>query len=110
VTGVKALSVDGATVRCEQELASGRDVYVLPLPAVVAVKEGINLPRYPSVPGRLRAKRKPLESSSPARAASRLEKLALALPPGAGKQVAILGEGAGAADAVVSVLAELGVL
>ena len=117
VTGVKALSVEaplggagGACVRCEQELASGRDVYVLPLPAVVAVKEGINLPRYPSVPGRLRAKRKPLEASSPARAPSRLEKLSLALPPGSGKQVAILGEGAGAADAVVGVLAELGIL
>ena len=31
------------------------------MPAVVTVKEGINLPRYPSVPGRLRAKRKPLD-------------------------------------------------
>src|SRR5262249_3639154 len=29
----------------------------LPLPCVVTVKEGINLPRYPSLPGRLRAKR-----------------------------------------------------
>ncbi len=106
VTGVKALSIDGASVRCEQELASGRDVYVLPLPAVVAVKEGINLPRYPSVPGRLRAKRKPLESSSPARPPSRLEKLALRLPPGSGKQVQILDD----ADAVVGVLDELGIL
>jgi electron transfer flavoprotein beta subunit len=110
VTGVKALSVEGTSVRCEQELASGRDVYVLPLPAVVAVKEGINLPRYPSVPGRLRAKRKPLEASSPARPPARLEKLRLRLPPGSGKQVQILGEGAGAADAVVGVLDELGIL
>ena len=28
----------------------------MPLPAVVAVNEGINLPRYPSLPGRLRAR------------------------------------------------------
>ncbi len=40
--------------------ASGRDVYAIPMPAVVSVLEGINLPRYPSVPGRMRAKRKPL--------------------------------------------------
>ena len=33
----------------------------MPLPAVVGVKEGINLPRYPSVPGRLRAKKKEVE-------------------------------------------------
>jgi electron transfer flavoprotein beta subunit len=110
VTGVKALSVVGTAVRCEQELASGRDVYLLPLPAVVAVKEGINLPRYPSVPGRLRAKRKPLEASSPARPPSRLRKRSLALPPGSGKQVQILGDGPGAADAVVAVLDELGIL
>ncbi len=61
-TGLKAVTVDDGTVRCEQEVASGRDVYVLPLPAVVTVKEGLNLPRYPSVPGRLRAQRKPLEA------------------------------------------------
>ena len=36
----------------------GWEVFELPLPAVVAVREGINLPRYPSVPGRLRAKKK----------------------------------------------------
>src|SRR4029079_19837106 len=58
-TGLKALTVDGGTARCEQETAGGRDVYVLQLPAVVTVKEGLNLPRYPSVPGRLRPQRKP---------------------------------------------------
>ena len=65
VTAVKAISFEDGHARCEQEVAGGRDVYVVPLPAVVAVREGLNLPRYPSVPGRLRAKRKPLESSSP---------------------------------------------
>ena len=36
--------------------AAGRSTRC-PCPAVVAVKEGINLPRYPSVPGRLRARK-----------------------------------------------------
>ena len=54
-TGLKGVTVDGGRVRCEQEVAGGRDVYDLPLPAVVTVLEGLNLPRYPSVPGRLRA-------------------------------------------------------
>jgi electron transfer flavoprotein beta subunit len=80
------------------------------MPAVVSVKEGINLPRYPSVPGRLRAKRKPLEASNPARPEPRLEMVRLKLPEGSGKQVQVLGEGAGAAPAVVEVLSELGVL
>ena len=97
-------------MRCEQEVPGGRDVYVLPMPAVVGVLEGINLPRYPSVPGRLRAKRKPVDASSPARPAPRLEMVKLALPPGSGKQVQVLGNGADAAPAVVGVLTELGLV
>jgi electron transfer flavoprotein beta subunit len=110
VTGVKAISVQDGGLRCEQEVLGGRDVYNLPMPAVVTVKEGINLPRYPSVPGRLRAKRKPLETSTPARAEPRLEMVRLTLPPGSGKQAEILGDGAGAAPAVVGVLHELGLV
>jgi electron transfer flavoprotein beta subunit len=109
-TGLKALSVEDGSVRCEQEAGGGRDVYVLPLPAVLTVKEGLNLPRYPSVPGRLRAQRKPLESRTPARPAARLEKLRLEVQQGAGKQAEVLGEGAGAAPRVVEVLREIGVL
>ena len=110
VTGVKAIAISGGRARCEQEVPGGRDVYDAPLPAVVAVKEGINLPRYPSVPGRLRAKRKPLAASQPQRPPARLEMLRLELPPEAGKQVRILGQGPEAAPAVVEILSELGVL
>ena len=110
VTGVKALSVQGATVRCEQEVAGGRDVYELPLPAVVTVKEGLNLPRYPSVPGRLRAKRKPLEPTQPQPQPARMPMVRLKLPESSGKQVQILGRGAEAAPAVVEMLRELGVM
>ena len=109
-TGIKALSVEAGSVRCEQEVAGGRDVYQLPLPAVVTVKEGLNLPRYPSVPGRLRAKRKPLEASQPQPQAARMPMVRLKLPEAAGKQVQILGRGADAAPAVVEVLRELGVM
>ena len=110
VTGVKAIEIQNGSVRCEQEVPGGRDVYEVPLPAVVTVKEGINLPRYPSVPGRLRAKRKPLDASTPTRAKPKLEMVKLALPPGSGKQAEVLGDGAGAAPAVVGVLHELGLV
>jgi electron transfer flavoprotein beta subunit len=109
-TGLKALAVDGGDIRCEQDAAGGRAVYVLPLPAVVTVLEGLNLPRYPSVPGRLRAQRKPLETRTPERPAARLEKLRLEVPEGAGKQAEVLGEGSAAAPRVVEVLRDAGVL
>ena len=85
-------------------------MYVLPLPAVVTVLEGLNLPRYPSVPGRLRAQRKPVETRSPVRPDARLEKLRLVVPEGEGKQAEILGEGASAAPRVVEMLQEIGIL
>jgi electron transfer flavoprotein beta subunit len=110
VTGVKAISVQGGQLRCEQETSGGRDVYVVPIPAIVTVKEGINLPRYPSVPGRLRAKRKPLERSTPNRPEPRLEMVRLKLPAGSSKQAQMLGTGPDAAPAVVEVLREIGVL
>jgi electron transfer flavoprotein beta subunit len=110
VTGVKGISVEDGTIRCEQEVPGGRDVYEVPAPAVVTVKEGLNLPRYPSVPGRLRAKRKPVAGSTPSRPESRLEMVRLLLPEGSGKQVQVLGRGPEAASAVVEVLREIGVL
>jgi electron transfer flavoprotein beta subunit len=109
VTGLKGLSVEDGVARCEQEVPGGRDVYRVPLPAVVTVLEGINLPRYPSVPAKLRARQKPVATSTPEWPAARLEKLRLVVPPGHGKQAEILGEGAEAAPAVVSVMRELGV-
>jgi electron transfer flavoprotein beta subunit len=110
-TGLKGVSVgiDGETVRCEQEVAGGRDVYVLPLPAVVTVLEGLNLPRYPSVPAKLRAQRKPVDASSPARPDARLEMVRLVVPEGQGKEAEILGHGPEAAPAVVEVLQRIGV-
>jgi len=106
--GLKGLAVEGSSVHCEQEVPGGRDVFVLPLPAVVTVKEGLNLPRYPSVPAKLRAQRKPVAASTPARPASRLEKVKLTLPEGASKQAEILGHGPEAAPAVVEMLRRIG--
>jgi electron transfer flavoprotein beta subunit len=109
VTGLKGLSVADGRARCEQEVPGGRDVYVVPLPAVVSVLEGINLPRYPSVPAKLRARRKPVETIPVQRPAPRLERLRLVVPPGAGKRAEILGSGPDAAPAVVGVMRDLGV-
>ena len=109
VTGLKGLTVENGRARCEQEVPGGRDVYEVALPALVTVKEGLNLPRYPSVPAKLRANRKPVDARPVERPASRLEKLRLVVPEGAGKQAEILGHGPEAARRVVEVMQELGV-
>ena len=40
VNGIKAITVDGGRLRCEQEVGRRRDVYVVPLPAVVTRQGG----------------------------------------------------------------------
>jgi len=109
VTGLKGLSIEGGRARCEQEVPGGRDVYDVPLPALVTVKEGLNLPRYPSVPAKLRAKSKPVAARTVERPAARLEKVRLVVPGGQGKEAEVLGSGADAAPRVVEVMQELGV-
>jgi electron transfer flavoprotein beta subunit len=110
ITGLKRVTLDGTSVRCEQEVEGGRDVYVVPMPALLTVKEGLNLPRYPSVPGRMRAGRKPVAVSTPPRPEPRLELVRLVVPAGQGRRAEVLGTGAAAAPAVVEVLRKAGVL
>jgi electron transfer flavoprotein beta subunit len=115
VTGIKGLTVQGGTATARRETSGGWNVFEVSLPAVFTVKEGINLPRYPSLPGRLKAKKKPVDHVEPERDSSdgrgRLEKVRLKLPPEEGDgSVKILGEGAAAVPQVVEILKALRVV
>jgi electron transfer flavoprotein beta subunit len=111
VTGIKAIELtDGRVVARREAAGGGWEVFELELPAVLAVKEGLNLPRYPSVPGRLRAKKKEIVKMTPARRPGGLTKELLRLPQGDESVVEVIGSGAAAAPAVVELLVRLGVM
>jgi electron transfer flavoprotein beta subunit len=110
VTGMKALEIRDGVATARRQVPDGFDIYELPLPAVVGVREGINLPRYPSVPGRLRAKKKEIERIVPERRSGGPVLDRLLLPVEQEQDVEILGRGPDAAPRVVEVLRELGVL
>ena len=119
VTGIKNLEVTvadtGASAQARREYRGTEEIYDIPLPAVVSVKEGINLPRYPSLPGRLRAKRAAIEQSAPPWSGAQwhpegLRKEQLRVPVGETKRAEVLGTGADAVPALVALLDELGVL
>ncbi len=110
VTGVKSLEVGDGTVAARREAPGGWEVFEVPLPAIVAVREGINLPRYPSVPGRLRAKKKEIERSTPERRPGGPELIRLVLPAEQVRTAEILGTGPDAAPRVVEVIRQLGLL
>jgi electron transfer flavoprotein beta subunit len=111
VAGVSTVSVEGdrAVVRVDGA-ADGTDIFEVELPAVLTVMEGGIEPRYPSVPGRMKAKRVTVETVTPASEPAGPGRVRLKLPPAQPSQVEILGEGPEAATAVVDLFERLGVL
>jgi electron transfer flavoprotein beta subunit len=104
------VSVDGQAVRVERPTDDGLDVYALAMPAVVGVKEGINLPRYPTMKGRLASKKIAVTVIEPAAAAGGQRLVSLHTPVEQASTTQILGSGPDAAGAVVDLLTEIGVL
>lgn len=107
VTGVKGLSFQNGQALARREATSGWEVFSVNLPAVITVKEGINLPRYPSLPGRLKAKKKPIDRVNPLPGDDGLKKIRLKKPAEEASQVEILGEGPEAVPEIVDILKDL---
>ena len=110
VTGIKRLEIAGDLLRTWREFGGGQEEFELALPAVVGVKEGINLPRYPSLPGRLRAKRAEITVLKPAWQADGLRKVSLRVPAGSAQRAQVLGHGVDAVPELMRVLGEIGLL
>jgi electron transfer flavoprotein beta subunit len=115
ISQVAALAVEGGSVTGKRQTEHGYDVISAPLPAVAAVSDAINEPRYPSLKGIMGAKTKPQETLSLAdlglaaeavgEAGSRTAVLAIGPPPTRGDTVKIEDDG-GAAQKVLDFLAE----
>ncbi len=115
ISQVADLSIEGGNVRGKRQTEFGYDVIEAPLPAVVAVSDAINEPRYPSLKGIMGAKKKPQETLTlaelgvdPARAGeagSRTTVVALGAPPPRSDSRRIEDDG-GAAGEIVAYLEE----
>jgi electron transfer flavoprotein beta subunit len=109
------LTVEGGSVRVKRQTEFGYDTIEAPLPAVVAVSDAINEPRYPSLKGIMGAKKKPqdvlsladlsVDAGDAGEAGSRTTVLALGDPPARGDARKIEGDGS-AAQAIVDFLVE----
>ncbi|GAA4747193.1 electron transfer flavoprotein subunit beta/FixA family protein [Nocardioides endophyticus] len=110
VNGVSTVSVDGAEVTASGAGPDGHETYRVPLPAVITVLEGGVEPRYPTVPGRMKAKKVAVAERQPTAEPTGPSRVRLLLPPPTPSDVQILGKGADAAPAVVDLLEQLGVL
>lgn len=110
VAGASTVSVDGDVASVVADTAEGTAVYELPLPAVVTVLEGGVTPRYPSLIGRSRARKVPIQTVAPGFQPAGSGRARLRIPPPVASEVEILGVGAAAAPAVVATLRQLGVV
>ena len=89
---------------------AGTEVFSLDLPAVIAVQEGGVDPRYPSITGRMKAKKAPIVEYDAPVPGTGNPRIRLELPEVEQSSVTILGEGPEAAPALVDVLEEIGVI
>jgi electron transfer flavoprotein beta subunit len=105
---VAELTVADGAATGKRQTEVGYETLRAPLPAVVAVSDAINEPRYPSLKGIMGAKSKPQETLSAdavgGAAASATTVLALAPPPPRGESRRV--EDGDAAAAIVEFLAE----
>src|SRR5579884_3969055 len=102
VSQAAELTVNDGTLRVKRQTEFGYDVIESPLPAVVAVSDAINEPRYPSLKGIMGAKKKPhdvlsladlgVDAGAAGEAGSRTRVLALADPPARGDARKIEGD------------------
>ena len=109
VNGAKGLEVAGGRAIVRRETDTGVERYELPLPAAVGVKEGINLPRYPTMKGRLASKKATIRHLDVDAVEGGQHLVRLVRPPERASTTTILGHGPDAAPAVVDLLTELGV-
>jgi electron transfer flavoprotein beta subunit len=119
ISQVAELGIEDGKVTGKRQTEFGYDVIEAPIPAVLAVSDAINEPRYPSLKGIMGARSKPqrtvssaelgLEAGAVGEAGSRTTVEALTDPPPRGETVKIEDDGS-AAERVVEFLAEKKVL
>ncbi len=107
---ISALEVKDDELLAKRETEEGMECYEMPLPAILSLKDGINLPKHPSLRGTMSAKRKKVETIAvePGVASKKLMKFINVEQND--QQAEILGEGPTAADEVVKMLKNLEVL
>jgi electron transfer flavoprotein beta subunit len=109
ISQVAELTVADGNARGKRQTEFGYDVIEAPLPAVIAVSDAINEPRYPSLKGIMSAKSKPQETLTLAdlgvEAGAKTEVLALSEPPPRGDTRKLEDDGNAAAE-IVDFLAE----
>jgi electron transfer flavoprotein beta subunit len=108
--GVRTVEVDDGTATALVDGPDGVETFAVPLPAVVTVLEGGVEPRYPTITGRMKAKKVPIETVAPRHEPRGPARVRLTLPPAQPSTVEVLGTGPDAAPAVVDLLERLGVL
>ena len=110
IGGLKGIEIDGDQMVGRRETDEGFEVYRLPLPAIATAKEGITLPRYPTLPGRLRSRKAQIREVAAQTPPGGQEMVQLLKPAEEVTETVILGHGAEAAPKVVSLLEKVGLL
>lgn len=111
---------DQPLARVERDVEGNRETVLLPLPALISAQQGLNEPRYPSLPGIMKAKKKPLTELFPSRlltatsiaaiSSSITKQLAIVPPPSRGSGQMLSGTASEQASSLIQQLVQKGTI
>ena len=105
ITVVTKLEIGDGKVTAEREVEGGTEVIEAELPCIVTAQKGLNEPRYPSLRGKMMAKKKVIDERELPMDTPKVDIVTMSYPParGAGK---VVGEGVEAVPELVRLLRE----
>ncbi|MBN1783071.1 electron transfer flavoprotein subunit beta/FixA family protein [bacterium] len=105
ITMVTKLEIGDGKVTAEREVSGGVETIEAPMPCIITAQKGLNEPRYPSLRGKMMAKKAVIDEKDGAMDAVQVEILEMKSPPARG-EARVVGEGADAVPELVRLLKE----
>jgi electron transfer flavoprotein beta subunit len=105
ISEVSKLEVGASSARGKREIEGGSESFETPLPAIFTTQKGLNEPRYPSLKGRMAAKKKPIDEKAVTLDEPLLKVEKITYPPQR-ERGRVVGEGAAAVPELVRLLKE----
>ena len=105
ITMVTSLEIGDGKVTAEREISGGKEVIEAPMPCIITAQKGLNEPRYPSLRGKMMAKKAVIDERDASAGEARVQVVSVQRPPSRG-EAKVVGEGVDAVPELVRLLKE----
>ena len=105
VTMVTGLEIGDGKVTAEREISGGKEIIECPMPCIITAQKGLNEPRYPSLRGKMMAKKAVIDEKDASPGDAKVQVVSVQRPPARG-EAKLVGEGVDAVPELIRLLKE----